>query len=913
MSLLNRLRPKWQNSDAEVRIEAVRDLEKSESELLAAVAQQDPDPRVRRVAVRKLDTPRTLIEIAESDSDEGVRNAAKKRSKQLLVQIACDSRDAQESGRALELLSDTEDIVAVAAKAHYEDLRRKAFEALSDDQALVELLQKTKDPSQRELALERIQDPDSLKPLIVDAEAADVALSALGRLDSVPSLEWVVAHGSASKAIRRAATTKLWNIVDEDHPLKTEKRSAEFLDLAEKGEALTQASSPDEDVLLKNLVDEWAKTESRGAPSAELAARFNAAVTAIRARHEKQPAIEDDLADTSAPETLPPEEPKPEPTDTDRKETPVEASGGDDPPAPSADEPAQDDGARQREADKIVDEISAVVLGTDTDAVSRSFARLARRWQHLESSATLEAKTRYASAENKLRELKEKTRLEGEAREQATLDSIQGVLSRMRELISAAEPSIKHADKELRAAQDLLKNMGPLARSINRKKVRRDLSQAREELFKKTQQLKDVEAWKRWANADIQNGLIVRVEALRESKDVPKIAKELRDIQAEWKRAGAAPADKSEQLWSRYKAARDELKKRCDAFFEQQDKDRKANLVKKQALCEQVEALADSSDWNQTAEKIKALQAEWKKIGAVPKKDSDALWKRFRGGCDAFFDRRKEHFGELKGERDDNLKQKRALCEQAEAIQNSLDWRDTAATLKKLQSDWRTVGPVPRRISDQLWKRFRKACDNFFDRYKRRDEVEAEAKGDKRRAMVEQAAELDKAGPEQEDLLSKATTLWTSWKSLGPLPGSDIELQQTFDGHLATLVSGAPDVFKNSELDPAESRKKRERLVGRLESLVRDLTPEAPEESGIDELEALAQKLKDALASNTMTGGKTSSGQDDLRRASDEVKRLNQNWLRAAPVPGDEGRALGQRYQSAYREFLAHKADAARR
>ena len=135
--------------------------------------------------------------------------------------------------------------------------------------------------------------------------------------------------------------------------------------------------------------------------------------------------------------------------------------------------------------------------------------------------------------------------------------------------------SIKQAEKELREAQDVLKTMGPLAPSVNRKKIRREISEAREKLFKKTQETRDIEAWKRWANVDIQNGLIARVEALRESKDVPKVAKEMRAIHEEWKKAGSAPAKKAEELWQKYKSIRDELKARCDEFFKKQNEERR--------------------------------------------------------------------------------------------------------------------------------------------------------------------------------------------------------------------------------------------------------------------------------------------------------------------------------------------------
>ena len=453
--------------------------------------------------------------------------------------------------------------------------------------------------------------------------------------------------------------------------------------------------------------------------------------------------------------------------------------------------------------------------------------------------------------------------------------------------------------------------MGPLARSVNRKKVRRELTDAREKLFKKTQDMRTIEDWKRWANVDIQNGLIARIEALRESRDTPKVAKELRVIHEEWKKAGAAPSEQSEELWQRYKSVRDELKVKCDEFFEKQNKDRLGNLEKKEALCVEVEGLKDSGDWNKTADAIKAIQAKWKTIGPPPQKQSDAVWKRFRKACDHFFERRKGHFDEIKGEHGENLEKKEALCERAETVQESTDWRNTADELKRLQAEWRTVGAVQRKKSDQVWKRFRKACDHFFDRYKRRDEVELEERQKQREAIVEEATLFAKKLPDDANAVSsKAEELWASWKTLGAVPESNRAIQERFESIVNDLVSGVPDAFANTDLDPATSRKKRERLVIRLETLVNELTGKkstANEPAELDELEDLARRLKDALASNTMTGGKPPEKKLDWRTASDEVRRLKANWQRAAPVPGDEGRALGERFQNACERFSEQK------
>ena len=910
MSLLNRLRPKWQNSEPEVRVDAVRQLDKNDIELLTAVAQQDTDARVRKVAIKKLDAPRLLLELAETDDDEGVRTSALTRARHLLVHIACDSRDADESTRALGLLTDASDIASVADKAHFEAVRTNAFDLLQDDAALSTLVHTAKNPDLRSRALERVQQPSSLKSIVLDENAGELASIALNRIEDIEVLEAVADHGGAAKQLRRQALAKLSKLVPDDHPLKVKEREERFAELCQRVEELEKnAPRPDEPDKFAEIESRWSELQSHGAPSDELAQRFDIVAARIRERRDKKLRRAEQLVEKVEP-VAPVQkvqeiaEPATEPAHSTKATEKSDA-------VPV--QPVQLDRleARKQELQSLLAKAESAAKADDPEAASGAFTKLSKKWRTLESLADAGAKARYALLEVRAQDLQDTKRREQEASEQKTLTEIQTCLAKLTELTSTDELSIREAGKALRHAQNLLKTMGPLARSVNRKKVRRELTDAREKLFKKTQDMRTIEDWKRWANVDIQNGLIARIEALRESRDTPKVAKELRVIHAEWKKAGAAPSEQSEELWQRYKSVRDELKVKCDEFFEKQNKDRLGNLEKKEALCVEVEGLEDSGDWNKTANAIKAIQEKWKTIGPPPQKQSDAVWKRFRKACDHFFERRKGHFGEIKGEQGENLRKKAALCERAEAVQESTDWRNTADELKRLQAEWRTVGAVQRKKSDQVWKRFRRACDHFFDRYKRRDEVELEERQKQRETIVEEATLLAKELPDDANAMaSKAKELWANWKNLGVVPESNRAIQERFESIVNDLVSGAPDAFANTDLDPATSRKKRERLVIRLETLVNELTGKkstAHEPAELDELEDLARRLKDALASNTMTGGKPPEKKLDWRAASDEVRQLKANWQRAAPVPGDDGRALGERFQNAYQSFSEQK------
>ena len=941
MSLLDRLRPKWQSADAEVRAQAVRELPKGEVDLLTSVAQQDPDPRIRRIALKKLESPRLLLEIAESDGDGSLRSFARKRARQRLVHIACDERDLEESRRALALLTDASDRVAVAERAHFPELRAHAFEALSDDDALFEVLRKAKDPEMRVRALARITSPQALKRVVLDEASGDLALSALTRIEDLEALESIFDQHTLPRSVRRQAFSKLEKLVPPDHPIKARARQERFQELAQQVEGLAEARLPSAANEIAGLRESWASIEAEGPSDPKTAERFGAALEAIAAlgpasrapeaaaiehRDEKSEAPED--RDSRAPlflalvERLEAFGDGDFPSGLDPLRAEWEGLAAQEPPpsklqsrfrrllksASARLERIQSLEAGAREAAVLVERAETASREPDLSRAVSELRSLEREWSRLADPAdpALSERFRAALTHGKTRE--EEARARQEELEQRNLRDVEARIQLMETLAASENLSIKDADRVLKEAQDFLKEMGPLPKSANRKKARKRLVDAREQLFKRTQDSRELEEWKRWANVDVQQTLIDRVEKLKQSNDLPKVAKELRQIHEDWKKAGAVTPDKAQELWHRYKAIRDEIKARCDAFFDKQAQERVENQKLKEALCVQVESLKDSEDWNRTADAIKEIQLQWKKIGPVPQETGDALWKRFRAACDFFFDRRKQGFDHLKAERDSNLAAKLALCERAEAIQDATDWQQAANELKRLQSEWREIGAVPRKKSDEIWKRFRTACDHFFDRYKRRDEVEVEERLKKRQGLIDNLVELAALATskqETEDRLAEQVQgIWNAWKSAGPLPEAGSEIAARFESEVGALLRDAPKAFVGTELDPAVSAKKRAKIVTRLESIVSELEDRKP---AAEPLESLAQRLKDALASNTIGGGRRREPSLDWRQASDEVSRLRAAWAKTAAVPGEEGQALAERFERACRSFFERR------
>jgi hypothetical protein len=195
----------------------------------------------------------------------------------------------------------------------------------------------------------------------------------------------------------------------------------------------------------------------------------------------------------------------------------------------------------------------------------------------------------------------------------------------------------------------------------------------------------------------------------------------LQDFHNQWREIGPVPPESKNEIWERFKEATSQINKRHHEYFEKQKDDQRKNLDAKLALCEEVEAInqmeiKNFKDFDERADKIVSLQKMWRTIGFAPKKQNNKVYQRFREACDTFFEKKRTFYSDNKETQLNNLQLKTELCMQAESLQESTDWKSTSDALIKLQKEWKEIGPVPRKLSEKTWKRFRKACDQFFNR-----------------------------------------------------------------------------------------------------------------------------------------------------------------------------------------------------
>ena len=302
-------------------------------------------------------------------------------------------------------------------------------------------------------------------------------------------------------------------------------------------------------------------------------------------------------------------------------------------------------------------------------------------------------------------------------------------------------------------------------------------------------------------NLEAKTSLCERAEALVDEPNVVGAFKELQKLHDEWKEIGHVAKEFRESIWERFKGVTSVINKRHQAHFEQLKEEQKKNLDAKVQLCEKAEEIAaavpqESGDWNALSKQMENLQAQWKNVGFAAKKENQKIYDRFREACDKFYNSKREYYANFKNVMQDNLKLKEQLCEKAEALMESEDWKKATDQLIQLQKQWKEIGPVARKQSDAVWKRFRAACDHFFDnKSKHFDKVDEQYSGNLalKLALIEEVKAY-KVGDTREDDINAMREFQNRWNAIGYVPFKEKEkVQKEFntalDMHFADIRS----------------------------------------------------------------------------------------------------------------------------
>ena len=275
-------------------------------------------------------------------------------------------------------------------------------------------------------------------------------------------------------------------------------------------------------------------------------------------------------------------------------------------------------------------------------------------------------------------------------------------------------------------------------------------------------------------NLEIKTELCQKAEALAQDEDVVSALKVLQTLHKEWSETGPVARELREDLWMRFKTATAQINKKHQQYFENRKKEEEQNEEAKTKLCEEAEhidysALKTFKDWDEKSKAVVALQEKWKEIGFVSRKSK--VFDRFRAACNEFFQRKNEYFKQIKSDLNENLAKKIALCERAEALKDNTDWKSTSDRLIKLQKEWKTIGAVSRKHSDEVWKRFTEACDYFFERRNRQSKQEHEEEQqnlEKKLDILERLKALDCTNG--KNTVDDVKQLMAEWNETGHVP-----------------------------------------------------------------------------------------------------------------------------------------------
>ena len=939
MALLDRFRahPGHKNPDAAARLQFVQELPLDEHDLLSEVAREDPDPRVRRAAVAKLMDPAVLAAVAGSDADEHVRAQALSMLRDIALE-AFEGLGEADSLAAVGAIDDPKTLIGIAKNASREATSQAALERVTDGHALGSIARHAEHESVRRAAFDRIRDHAELLSVALNSEFKDPTVAAVEQITERAELDQIAARARNKSASKRARAI----VREMDERLAAdEKERRDAAGAAAAAAAIPPVVEPDPaEIAEASRRDAERAREDAARDEADRLAR-DAREAAARPRVEVCERIErlqgekalDELELAIAEwEGMPAVE---------HRETHDELTRRFERAARACQKRHaewKDIERRRARLSELAADAERVAALDDLAAARKQFAAIRREWHDLGAGMIHDpaigerytvAQTAFAARDAAAHDDDQKARREALTRAQQLVGRIEAVAAR-------ADLSLKSGERALKELRTALSAVPQLPSKKDYEEIVKRLKAAQTALMPKVQELRDVADWQRWANVGIQEQLCEKMEALKALDDPEAIATHVRDLQQQWRQAADVPRAQGEALWKRFKTAHDAAWTRCEAHFAAQAEARGGNLAKKVALCERAEALAGSTNWIQTADEIKKLQAEWKTIGAVSRGQEKAIWERFRGACDRFFTRRHADLAERKTVWADNLAKKEALCVKAEALKDSTDWDAAAGEMKRLQAEWKTIGPVKKSRSEPMWQRFRGAADHFFARFAQRHDIALGERVAAREAVCQELEALaapvtspqSSVGPESSvdsqpsaisdqpsameaeppaDLMTAVRALRGRWQAEIAARGVDrdraLALDERFAKAFAAVIARWPAVFGGSDLDPDANRKKMETIVARIETLAKSIAGPATAgaDAALSPTARMAAMLKEALAANTI-GGKTD---DDsrFRAAADDVRQAQAALSRLGPVPDQVRRALADRFQRATRRI----------
>ncbi len=902
MSVLERFASPIKSRDAAVRLKAVQKHPPEDTGTLADLARSDPDARVRKEAVRRLEAPRVLLELTDSAGDEPARRLARSRGEALLTKIAADDRDEEESRRALGLLTPLRAVAEVACRAHFEAIRAEALgrltavptEAADRDAALATVAGRAPEPALRSHALEAISSPPGLLQVAVSAEDRESAQAAVRRLED-PELLLAAATGSNSKSVRRLARRRAEERLPADHPERVQLREKALGSLLER---LAEAD-PASPVRTASLLAEADDVIASGPVAEELVARLDAlrgslegggvrGEGAVRLAFPEE-AVPPDAVERAPVEAMapPPDAPPAALEILTRLEDPeavlsladVEAAerecrtlleGTAAAEAAGARLRAAAEGAKGRALERkkarirefqvaeLADHAVALVKslgerpsGPEIAQARRELTRLGRRFDRLDPPETPDA-ARFRTAAQEADTALGAAESAREDRVQKSEERIAGLEERLASLESSDPFPLEQGEAALREL-GTLRNDAPLWRQVGAERQTR-FQRLQAALMPRLREARELREWRHWSNLEEQADLIRRARALAEVEDLERVDRELAALERAWHKARHTGRDRGQELWEEWGKAREAILERIGPLREAAERELGEKLDGLRALVEKAEEIAESADGRRVAE-IRALMPAWRERAKGMGKRSERLWKQFRAANDRYFTElkavRKKRYEEFAA----NIPIREDLIARAKALFDHTDAETVRNAVRDLMREWKESPPVPRKEGDRLWEDFRTACDGARDRLR---EAAGNAKSDAGAPETTPRSEADDAlraritevaaAEEQRDA---AISLWEEYRRIRR---STDRLGRETEGALFACLRKAleqdPDSFAETRLDQEQLGSRLTGLLAEMEALAEPRAPVSSEGGVVDFAEHLKRTLQAGRAAD---------------------------------------------------------------
>lgn len=947
MSLLDAFKPKWQNSNPEKRLEAVEELDTQDT--LERIALSDENSEVRAAALKKLTVIPSLLEISKKDAEAGIRRLAENRyfeevSKKLknfrevvneeilaLVDDVKDTRFAEDlvksignSELRLELVKRTSkaNVLAQAAmKDAKEDVAKAAVERMESEALLQDVAKNSKHTSVRKIAAEKIR----VKEEIADGGRKALALLQSKRdaliqqahflaaqknpLDIRPQFEELMKEaaalgmGSSQASLDEiyASFIKFVNEADAER-IAAEKAEAEkqlkkqhLSEILDELEAiLKDGNAKEQSDKINAIIEDWQNNKSI-MDNASIR-RFNQAFFKAQDLLKKEPEPVEENVEGEVSESVRPE---------------------------------------------LLERLKALADTDVNETTSKHLHAIVREWEKL---PLLEGEDPVLQAYNSLRNTMSEKIANFNENFQKTIEENSVKLKALIERVKAFDENedFKELSQKLRAAYNEWKEI------VGEQKFKyHDLWL---EYKAATERFQEMRQWESWHNENDRATILEEMEALSREPASQDVLSKLKDLSNKWKNCGPTSSTKFVEFRDKFQALFEQIKQNCAPFIEEQLAERQKNLASKEELCQKVEDLVANTEmfWKDKFKAMQEIQESWKTIGMVPKESLTALMDRFKAATNAFYAQHKENQKQEDANREANYDKKVALCVEAEALQESTDWNATSNKLKQLQDAWKATGPVPKSKSDDIWNRFRTACDAFFEK-KRSHFVEMDAAKQenlaKKNALCEKLEALDMNNITSE-VIETVKGIEAEWKTIGMIPKESIEtINDRFSEVINQFLSRCAETDESVRKQLEEIKKQKQDMIekvkqfaesagsNQLADAVRDLQKEwrALGSCGIDDLliyksfreacddfftrrrdqldiqeQARQNNLqKKALLCEQAEDLLTDLSDATVGGAMNKVKHLRRLWKEVGAVPREHSDKIWKRFNSACDKVFA--------